>query len=152
MTTRRLMSTKGQLKKPLVGEIRRRSHGQGNGRDLIQVFLKSRRLSLKLDSDHTWIPHWKNWLDVMHNHEIRLSDKVSICIIDFLYAYLCLYHFLNFLIFSQGKGWKVNSERKIPKALKKLAPTFKSNPSNGSPAFQPTHLPSCWNKIRGCSF
>ena len=42
-----------QLKKPFVGEGRRESHEQGNGRDLILVFLKSWRLTLKLDSDHT---------------------------------------------------------------------------------------------------
>ena len=43
-----------QLKKPFVGEGPLRSHEQGNGCDLIQVFLKGWQLTLKLDSDHTW--------------------------------------------------------------------------------------------------
>ena len=48
------MSTKGQLEKPFVGEGRRGSHEQGNGRDVIQVFLKTRQLTFIPDSDHTW--------------------------------------------------------------------------------------------------
>ena len=37
----------------LVGEGCRGSHEQGNGQDLILVFLKTWQLTLKLDSDHT---------------------------------------------------------------------------------------------------
>ena len=42
-----------QLKKPFVSVGRRGSHEQGNGQDLILVFLRTWRLTLKLDSDAT---------------------------------------------------------------------------------------------------
>ena len=52
---RRPVSTKGAelAQKPFVGEGCRGSHEQGNGRDLILVFLKTWRITLKFDSDHT---------------------------------------------------------------------------------------------------
>ena len=70
-----------QLKKPFVGEGRRGSHEQGNGRDLIQDLLKTWRLTLKLDSDHTWSV-WSlppggpiTCLAMWRNGSITLSDK-----------------------------------------------------------------------------
>ena len=56
MMTRRPVSTKcGESAQNALCSRRQGSHEQGNGQDLILVFLKTWRLTLKLDSDRTWV-------------------------------------------------------------------------------------------------
>ena len=86
------VSTKGvkSAKKALVGKGCRCSHEQVKGWDMIQVFLKTWHLTLKLDSDHTWYleqqsagvhccdSHFAQHLFALfHSHHVRTCQSIS---------------------------------------------------------------------------